>query len=336
MTFDQIMEEITLGLKGEPKEDLQYLMGQQEKYKSHEYSEEITRAIGRIIYDTSPEELRNDFLKLFENHELSVNKTIEEADFQIFRKNNHKALEIMETLIKNIENANWYKDDKVNEYYCFNNLLEEMLYKEVYKPKKELRKIPENYAGVYFRYGEILFELGKYNEAKAAIETAIKYNPIFTDILFELSEIYKMDKDWENYLKINNKCMDYAYSINALARCYRNLGYYYIEKNNYELATALFNFSLIFAPEHKNAQSELYYISQKTGMNTKEINMDNIIELLNTNNIRIGANKLVLSIAYSIGKAAKNENNIDMAKYYFGIVYELTGDSQIIKEFESI
>jgi tetratricopeptide (TPR) repeat protein len=271
-----------------------------------------------------------------DDHDLGVDETIEEADAQMNKRNFLNALGIIEELVKNIENSGWYKEDNENEYFNFGNQLEEILYNELYKPEKEIKQIPENYAGAYFRYGVLLFELERYDEAKTALETANKYNPMRTDILFELSEVYKMKNDWENYLKINNKCMDYAYLPKAIARCYRNFGFYYIEQENYELASALFQFSLLFEPNQENAKAELLYIMQKTGMVIEKPNMEKIIELLKSNNIQIGANKMVLSIAYHIGKAAQKANYTDIAKYYLEIVYGLTGDDDIQKEIEAL
>jgi tetratricopeptide (TPR) repeat protein len=271
-----------------------------------------------------------------DDHDLGVAETLEEADAQMNKSNFLNALDIIEELVKNIEDSGWYKEDNESVYFNFSNQLEEILYNEIYKPEKEIKDIPENYAGVYFRYGVLLFELEKYDEAKTALEIANKYNPMRTDILFELSEVYKMKNDWENYLKINSMCMDYAYSVKAIARCYRNFGFYYIEQENYELATALFQFSLFFEPDQENAKAELLYIMQKIGKVIDKPNMEKIIELIKSNNIQIGANKLVLNIAYHISKAAQKANYTDMAKFYLEIVYDLTGDSDIQKEIEAM
>jgi len=150
MTFDEIMTEITAGLKNDTKEDIKYLMDQMDAYKDHEFSQEIIRAIGRILYEISPDDMKSEFEKIMNNHNLGIEKTIEEADFQMYKGNYVKALQIMESLINNIEERNWYQDDKKSEYHCFNNILEEILYRELFKPSKDLRQIPEKYTDAYF------------------------------------------------------------------------------------------------------------------------------------------------------------------------------------------
>lgn len=59
--FDRIMKEITSGLTGDAMKDIEYLMGQVEKYQDHEYNMEIMRACNRIIYDLMPEDVKSEF-----------------------------------------------------------------------------------------------------------------------------------------------------------------------------------------------------------------------------------------------------------------------------------
>jgi tetratricopeptide (TPR) repeat protein len=331
MNFDKIMEGITLKLTGNCEEDIKFLMDECEKYKSHEYSKEITRAIGRIIYDILPDDKKGEMDQILNNHNLGIEKTMEEINFQVYKNNLDKALVLIESLIKNIEDMGWYLNDKESEYYCFNNLLEKIIYSEIFKPNKEVRQIPENYADIYFRYGNILFEVKRYDEAKTVLEKAISYNPINTVYLFELSEIYKLRKDWENYLKINKNCLKYAYTSKSLARCYRNFGYYYVEEEKYEIAIALFYLSLTYEQESKIAQSELFYISNKTGLGIKHPDTDKIKKLLKENDIQFGANKLILNIAYSIVCEAQKNNRNEIAEFFYSIISDLTSDEEIKK-----
>jgi tetratricopeptide (TPR) repeat protein len=329
INFDKVMERITLKLTGNNKEDLKFLMDECEKYKTHKYSKEILRAIGRLIYDILPDDEKGKLNQISNNHNLGIEKIMEEINFQIYQNKPDKALVLIESLIKNIEDKGLYKNDKISEYYCFNNILEEIVYKEIFKPKKEIRQIPENYADIYFKYGNILFEVKRYDEAKIILEKAISYNPINTDYLLELCELYKMNKDWKIFLRINRDCLKYAYSSKAIAKCYRNFGYYYIEEEKYELAIALFYLSIHFDQEARIAHSELLYISNKIGLEIKSPDQQNILKLLKDNDIQFGANDLILSIAYSIGQEAQKNNQNSIAKYFYSIVFDLTEDNEI-------
>ena len=59
--FEDIMKEITRGLSGDSKKDVDYLQEQMEKYKDHEYGKEIIRAYGRLIYEVIPDEKRRNW-----------------------------------------------------------------------------------------------------------------------------------------------------------------------------------------------------------------------------------------------------------------------------------
>ena len=335
MTFDKIMAKITSGLKGNPEEDIKYLMDQCEKYKTHKQAQEIIRAIGRMVYKLLPDDKKEEVKQILDNVNLGIENIIEEAEFQMYKNNFNKALEIMEPLIKSLDEKDGYKDDTVSEYHCFDNIFEEIIYKEIFKPTKEVRHIPENYTEAYFKYGIILFELKKYDEAKKVLEKANKYNPISTDVLFELSEIYKMNKDWNEYLRINNDCLKYAYSSKSLARCYRNYGFYFVEICNYEIATALFCLSMNYE-QSKTAQSELLYITGKTGEPPKLPELEDVVELLKKHDIQLGPNELVVGMAFSLGKVAQKNGNDQMAKYFYGIAYDLTNSQEIKSILDSI
>ena len=283
MSFDNILHEITSGLTGDQSNDVKYLMEQSEKYKDNEYSQEILRAIGRIIHDIVPEELKNKFANEFNNFHISIEKTLEEVDFLMYKNDFRKALEMIEALVKKIEEMGFYKDDAVSEYHCFNNFLEEIIYRELFNPQKAIRIIEPYYPLVYFKYGNLLFEYKKFIEARAALEIAEKYNPIDVNIKIELAETYKVEKNWDKFLSINKRIYDCSYTNEDLCRYYRNLGYYYIEKGNYDVAISVYILSILFLektdiPETATAENQrtmqlnmaknqLAYIAQQSGKN---------------------------------------------------------------------
>jgi len=336
--FDKIMEDIAQKLTGDHADDLKFLMDECERYKSHEYSKEILRAIGRLMYDLIPEEQKKEFRKAIDkdygHRNLEIEKKIEKIGHYIRQKNVDKALALAESLVKEVEqlrDIGWFVNDNQSEYYYFNNLLEEIIFKETFKPEKNIYPLPENIGEVYYMYGAVLFEAKRYDEAKIILEKAVTYNPVSTKYLFELSEIYKLRRDWENYLNIINSCLKYAYSSASIARCYRNLGFYYIEEERYELAIALYHISIHYDQNAAIAYNELRYISAKSGLEVDRPDSQKTIKLLEENGIQIGANGLILNIAYAIGCDAQKKNKYEFAKYFHSIVFDLTGNEEIKK-----
>jgi tetratricopeptide (TPR) repeat protein len=336
MTFDEILHEITGRLTGDNEKDIKYLLEQSEKYKEHEYSKEISRALGRMMYEILPSDKKGEFERLISNDKKGTDNIIEEIKFQMYKKDYNKALEIFQSFIKDLnEEKDIFADDTVSEYHCFQNFLEELIYKVIYQPAKEIRQAPEDFSSLYFLYGNLLFELGKYDDAYTALTKAEKYNCINTDIKFEKGEILKIRKDWDKYLENNKKCLQCAYSSKAIARVYRNFAYYYSDIGEYNTAIALLFLSAHYDKGSTIAQSELMYISEKANMKIERPSSDDIKAILKQEDIQLGPNTVILEICATLGTQAKDENP-EAAIFLFSVLYDLTDDDDIKKIIDSL
>ena len=70
-TFDEVMEEITMGLKRDPEHDITYLKEQMESFKDHPLAKEIGRACSRLMWEVLPDEEKQELDKIIDNHESS-------------------------------------------------------------------------------------------------------------------------------------------------------------------------------------------------------------------------------------------------------------------------
>ncbi len=121
----------------------------------------------------------------------------------------------------------------------------------------------------------------------------------------------------------------YAFRPDQLARCYRNLGFYFSEKALWEPASTCFHMSLTFEPKSTNAMSELYYIQHKSGRMFPEPSPERMKEIGNEYDFPIGPNHDVLGLSFAYGKHFAEEGNTEGAKYCWEITYALTGDEKI-------
>ena len=126
--FDDIMHSIKAGLTGEPEIDIEYLKGQIERYKDHELNKEIIRACARLMYDLLPAETVEELSKAIDQDSLGVDTTLEEVQYNIYKKDYDKALSTIEALVKKVEDLNAFQDDSVSEYHNFDEPFEEILY----------------------------------------------------------------------------------------------------------------------------------------------------------------------------------------------------------------
>jgi tetratricopeptide (TPR) repeat protein len=333
MDFQTHMQQITAGLTGDSEKDMKYLQEQAEKYRGTELSTEIERAIDRLIYDLLPEEARNKIEQLSENDVKGIESVMHEAQFQMESGNIQKAIDLLEPIISTV--GMLFQDDDESEYRDFNNVVENVLYVNLYSPKKNVLLPIINRSTLYLMYGYGLVELKRFDDAKMALEIAIKYNPINTAALFEYAELFKINKNFQRFLKWTRRCLQCAYHPEDIARAYRNFGYYYIEQGQFDTAATMYYVSL-FYEQNKQATSELFYITQMTGKKTDEPSPEKAQQVFSDEDIQYGANDFVISILVKLAENAEEHKSINMAKHYYTMLYKLNGDESVKEKLDQL
>ena len=335
-SFDAIMTTITGGLTGNVAEDIAYLQKQMEKYKEHEYGKEILRACGRLIYRITPEETKEKLNSLLNKESLGIKEAMEEARFNVYKKNYDKALKILTDIVDRFEKSGVFKDDKVTEYHSFANPLEFIIFANVYKPEKQAKDMGPNIYQMYHELGSLLFEVKRYDEAEKALEKALTWNPVSAGAAFEYAEISKVRGDLDKFFAVTKGCFDFISEPEDLGRAYRNLGYYFVEKELYYVAAACNYLSLQYDNESKVAQSELYYIQQVTGETMDFPAMEELEEYSEEYGFPIGPSHEVVGIAYHCGKQALDEGHANIARFFLQKVYDLIPAEEIKELLDSI
>lgn len=334
MDFKDKIQDILRGMTGDNEKDLRYLREQMDVYKDDENSTEIIRALGRKMYELLPDNAKDEVNDFIGHTTESIEMTIEEAMFQL--KHNHdtvKAENMFASIIREIEGM--FTDDEASEYRCFDNIIEKMIYEILDKPQKEIRKPTFNYMMIYYMYGYCLIDNNKLDEAEDALFTAHKWSPVNSQVMFELAEIYKVFHKYEEYIEWTKKAMKYSYKSGDIARGYRNLGYYYIDIEKYQLAADLFYFSQFFN-ETEIANSELFYISQKIGELPKQSDIKELKNTLDKEGIQFGANNEIISIIHQLGVILEKQNKISDAINFFMLVYDLSHDQSIRNKIDEL
>ena len=330
--YDEIIKEIKSNLSGNPEKDRIYLVEQMEKYKNHEYGPEIVRELARLMWDCLSDEEKEAFARA-SDEENYVRDAFEEAYFYVQNQDLKTALDKLDSFFNSFSFG--FQDDKVNEYHSFSNPIEEILFRECIGTDKEIRFIPPEkpYENIHYLYGSLLIEFGRLDEAEAPLEYALKLNPVNCGSLFERAEIFKNKKDFKSFLDYTTKALEFAYSTQSLARAYRNLGFYFIENENFELSTALFNYSLSIEL-NPMAFSELEYM--KSLGQEYDVDEDRMIELLKENNIQIGPNPLIFNILAQLIMEAEMNQNYNALIYFYNILYDLTKDEEVLDKLNDI
>ncbi|MDO4544957.1 MAG: hypothetical protein Q4C25_02265 [Bacillota bacterium] len=334
--FYTIMHDITAGLTGDPQKDMTYLKEQEDKYREHELSTEILCGCGRLMYELIPGDGKEKFERLIRNEHLGIEETLDEVRFNIYKKNYDKALKIMEALVSKIEKLNVFQNDRVSEYYVFDETFEEVLYQYREKPKKELRRAQIPYPDIYFLYGSLLVELNCIQEAQSSLKKGLQWNPVSFAIMAEYMETYKMMGDFDKFFSITLETFKIAFRSKDVARCYRNLGYYFVEKELYEEATACYLLSMQYDNGSKQPQSELYFINATTKAEIKAPSLEEVKKYAEKYGFPMGPNPEVAGLAFTYGEHCLKEGLSQGARYFLNIFYDLTNDEEIKEMLEKI
>lgn len=159
----------------------------------------------------------------------------------------------------------------------------------------------------YYALGVIEVENKNLSKAREYLRKAIEWNPVYVDAYFEYAETFKIEENLETFYTVTNNTYDKIFLPGHLARYYRNLGYYFIEKENYNLATCLFLHSLSFE-ETDMAKSEIMYIKQLSGsLNIPEPDVTK--HILEENNIPTFISKRCYALLDKHGLLNKEEEH---------------------------
>lgn len=331
MDLEKILKEITAGLSGDNKRDIAYLNEQCEKYKEHEYAIEILRACGRLIYDIIPNENKEELERLIDNDAKGTEAVIKEIRFNVFEGKIDKAYKLSEALITKIEAEPMFETDAVSEYYTFDNLFEELLYDYYNRPQKDIRRATIPYSEIFYIHGNLLFEMKRIPEARVYLKKAMRWNPANCTIAFEYIETFKVEKQLEEFYELTKKQFKYAYKAQDVGRCFRNLGYYYIEKNEYSIAAACYVVSKLYDCENQFADSQLYYIEHTAPDGYEVPTVELLKKYEEEYGLPRGADSDVIGLAHAYGHKVLEDGNLELAAYFLEIFYGLTEDEETSK-----
>ena len=336
MELDIILQKIASGLSGDSEKDIKYLKEQSERYKKHKYAKEILRACGRLMYDCVPYDDKEKLSQAIQNDTKDMEATMKEIRFNVFEGDIEKAFKLSEALVAKIEQAPMFENDKVSEYFVFDNVFEEILYVYHNQPKKDVRQATIPYGEIFYMHGNLLFELKRISEAREYLKKALRWNPISCTIAFEYIETFKAENQLEKFYELTRKQFKYAYKSEDVARCYRNLGYYYIEKCEYSVAATCYVISMLYDEENQFAQSELYYIEHTAPEGYEKPTVELLEKYEEEYDLPRGADSDVIGLVNAYSHKALEDGQLELAAYFLEIFCDLTEDEDAIKLLEEI
>lgn len=221
----------------------------------------------KVIEDDSTNEEDLDEEEVIEETNNNINAleklynqgvlNVQLRQYKIASKDLKKYIKEVETLAKESQ-ENWY---------TFSNCVEFVMYvRENEEDSKNVIDVDYETSNAYLYLSMIDFENKNYDNAIKNINKSLKWNPNNINALFEKAENYKVKRELKKYYSITLDLHDKIYNLKDLAHYYRNLGYYFIENEEWDLAKTLYLYSVRF--ENNNvALDELKYILAKSKNN---------------------------------------------------------------------
>lgn len=333
--YNETITKILNGMTGITEYDATHLTLQINKYKWTEYGNEIAKECYRILINSMPKDKISKDAQHFDNYINGINASIEEAESLIHKRDFNKAKAILEPLVDQINqmrDAGFLCDNKVSKYIELSEPFEASIYHELIDSSKEIIDLSYHikYATIYYRYGFILFEENKVLDARKYLKLAFDIAPCNSIIGFEYIETYRKLNEIDEFFKLTVDMFKIIYEPSMLARAYRNLGWYFAEKKQFNEAVICLVVSLKYSGEYEidKAQSELFYITQKN----KDINLkpsqEEIVKFFEDNSIPNGfhpemvkvADTLLLSTLNTIDKKEYSEINTYLTNVTWPIV----------------
>lgn len=317
MELQNIMREIYSGLIGDYYRDKAYLLKNKETYKNHKYYSAIEPKINELLNDMEPIKKKVIREETKEEKISRINYLYEGALKYFDEKIFEKARKQMEYIFGKY--GEFFNKQKENKKFSFADTIEMWLYISYYRPNKEVCLTEIDNSDFYRTYGKILFELDEYNEAIKSFKTSLEWDPVNVATLINISEVYYELKDNESFLEYIKMALEFATNKEDLAICYRYLGNYYLENENYELSIALYSLSNSIiksnTKEDENKIDDKMKFLENILGNKYKITPTELTSILKANKINCGPSKIVVNTLKTLIKQSSANNASEIEEY---------------------
>ena len=129
----------------------------------------------------------------------------------------------------------------------------------------------------------------------------------------------------------------YHYTIESYRYCctraelaiyYRNLGYYYLEKYQPDLAAALYQYSILYY-ESKQAESEIAFLNKAMKKEMQKSDIGQLQKIIMEAGIPLEADSTTLGLIFKAGEEAEKKKSYGQALDCYKMVYDLSNDKEI-------
>ncbi len=313
-------------LTGDYEKDMSYLHECGQKYKDDEEGPEILQEIATMMYAILPEEEKSQVSAHLGELGNGIEDVYNQAKKALDEERYKDALDGLDQVIAAVRDRYVTEDDD-NVYVSLNHVMELYEYSYYYKTDKNIKTTDVMYNEYYRSRGLALLNLGRTGEAVDACLEALKWNPVDLESYLVLAECYLAKKDYGDYLATTRKAYRYCCTRATMARYYRNMGRYYLDKYEPRIARAMYVYANIYF-QNDGADSALSFIESALQEKTPEYTIKELQSILDENNVEPGPDADTIGIIYRVGQLMLESDDYERAKDCFAICYDITQDEE--------
>ena len=333
--LDSIMRKITSGFTGNPVTDMPYLQKKCAEYKDHELAEEIFIACNRLLnrmFSDSKKILQNDNLdeiaRICEQNLDGIQSHIKSGKYDT-------ACQLLKGYLEELELKNIVHEDAQYLYFNFSEYFEEIMYIHMNKPAKRVKRIPVPFGRMYLIYSWLLVELKQIEEARKALLKGLSWNPVNFQLMSEYTETFKMEHNTDEFFRKTLDAYRIAFRSHDVARCLRNIAYYFVENKLYKDAVGTLLLSTNFDEESPMVKQELSYIETVGGI-FEDPTAEDMMECSEKYGFWCGADHDVIDIAYNYAHYALEDKDFETARYFAAILSDIVPTEEAREFLKSI
>ncbi len=328
---NEIILSLRSQLTGDLTKDLVFLETQAAQYVGKEGGDDVAAAIAELAVSLMPQQHLDFMKKTIYIGERRLDMVYREAQQLMNSRQYSKALVLTGQLYDKIREV--FTETENTRFFSFRNLLESNLYYMMYHPTKRLEKTPFDFVRFLTAHAYNLIEVRRIDEAITVLEEAIRFNPVSPDPRFELAEAYKLLKDHAKLLAVIRDTLPVCASPYALSRCYANMGYYCVEKKEYDKAICFYFESIVYA-DHPAIRAELQYVAKLKGEKITPPTRKDVLQAFADFELPNGPDPNVLTVASALADQALEKEDWKAASFYLRVFRDLTQDEEAGKLLE--
>ncbi|MCQ2434948.1 MAG: hypothetical protein MJ062_06895 [Oscillospiraceae bacterium] len=330
MTIEELKAKVDAALTGDAQTDIHYINTLSESVKREENAEELVSVLAEYAFDLLPDDQKKYMLEATFVRDMRMDKAFGEALKMI----DAGKLDDAEQLLSEIsDKIRTHFEEGETLWFSFRNPFEYHLYRTYYPTTTEFERAPFDFAHYLTIYGYVLLEQHKLEEAAAAVERGISFNPVNADYRFELAEICKLGRNADMLLRVNQDTLRVCTSADRIARTLCNMGYFCNMIGDLFSAGVFYFESIRFNPS-KAVEWELQDVvrhMKEIGQKFNPPTHGQVIDTYEKYGLQPPPNDTVVELAVTLGKQAHGYGKPELEGLFYRIAYDLTREPEFLE-----